>query len=569
MTKRTKGIPKSNWGWMSICLLLILSACTADMKIQDEQNDDRYLNLSFQKTKTKTDLNSDGSGNFSEGDKIGLFIDNGSEIQYREQTYSGGKWGPMLRRSDFGTGNLIISAHYPAISDGASTEYNLQINTDQSQSGENKSDILFAKDTIAEGEYDAYFPFEHIMHRLKIETSGNTENVSILVRSKSNGNINLQTGEIQVNSNDFQFITPKKNNDGSLEAIIFPQPVSPYRTEEGLLKITKDGKDSYYKAPEKLDNGITLTEFEKGKETTIKLVFKEDETSEWANKTVWVYGIKEPDPNDWKQVYPTTNITYYLLWKKEYGWFDVNKINPTDIEGGIQDAYMCWAASASNLLHWWITMNKEYIDRYIESGKYKGPDYTYNSENAFTDNKQESQIFQDFLNSFENEAGNIDDGTNWFIHGKLPTLPPMTYPINNAGYFKDVFPEGVRLGKNIAGIGKETFNKTIKDALLNNKAIGFNAGNVKSSHAMTIWGAEFDENGDISYIYYVDNNDRSDVRYFGCIRVKIVYPKMPEGGNTTGYKYGYIGEPEDSYKPINRLFTLELGTEYWKKYFNE
>ena len=213
--------------------------------------------------------------------------------------------------------------------------------------------------------------------------------------------------------------------------------------------------------------------------------------------------------------------------------------------------------------------NKEYIDRYIESGKYKGPDYTYNSENAFTDNKQESQIFQDFLNSFENEAGNIDDGTNWFIHGKLPTLPPMTYPINNAGYFKDVFPEGVRLGKNIAGIGKETFNKTIKDALLNNKAIGFNAGNVKSSHAMTIWGAEFDENGDISYIYYVDNNDRSDVRYFGCIRVKIVYPKMPEGGNTTGYKYGYIGEPEDSYKPINRLFTLELGTEYWKKYFNE
>ncbi len=61
MTKRTKGIPKSNWGWMSICLLLILSACTADMKIQDEQNDDRYLNLSFQKTKTKTDLNSDGT----------------------------------------------------------------------------------------------------------------------------------------------------------------------------------------------------------------------------------------------------------------------------------------------------------------------------------------------------------------------------------------------------------------------------------------------------------------------------------------------------------------------------
>lgn len=45
----------------------------------------------------------------------------------------------------------------------------------------------------------------------------------------------------------------------------------------------------------------------------------------------------------------------------------------------------------------------------------------------------------------------------------------MTNPINNAGYFKDIFPDGVKLCKNIAGLGKETFNNTIKDALLNKK----------------------------------------------------------------------------------------------------
>ena len=81
---------------------------------------------------------------------------------------------------------------------------------------------------------------------------------------------------------------------------------------------------------------------------------------------------------------------------------------------------------------------------------------------------------------------------------------------SSGGYFKDVFPDGVKLATNIGGMGKETFNKVIKDALLNNKAIGFNSGTVKNSHAMTIWGVEFDETGNVSYIYFVDNNDRYD-----------------------------------------------------------
>ena len=50
-------------------------------------------------------------------------------------------------------------------------------------------------------------------------------------------------------------------------------------------------------------------------------------------------------------------------------------------------------------------------------------------------------------------------------------------------------------------MSKERFNDTIKDALANRKAIGVSIGVVSSSgHIETIWGAEFDENGDISYI---------------------------------------------------------------------
>ncbi|WP_274958193.1 hypothetical protein [Millionella massiliensis] len=50
-------------------------------------------------------------------DRIGLYIDNGSEVQYRELTYQGGEWMPRLKRSDFGDGTLTMSAHYPAVAD--------------------------------------------------------------------------------------------------------------------------------------------------------------------------------------------------------------------------------------------------------------------------------------------------------------------------------------------------------------------------------------------------------------------------------------------------------------------
>ena len=102
--------------------------------------------------------------------------------------------------------------------------------------------------------------------------------------------------------------------------------------------------------------------------------------------------------------------------------------------------------------------------------KYTGPDYTYPSGK-----KQESNIFQCFLDAFPNEAGKGDEGANWFIHGIAPSYP-HNKPLNPAGYFKDVFPEGVRLGTNVGGLSKERFNEVIKDALSTKKAIGLSVG---------------------------------------------------------------------------------------------
>lgn len=559
------------WAFLCICLL-VFSSCTSEFEPFRQSQNDEFLEFTFTTADSRANINSDGSGYFTEGDVIGLCISNGDKTEFRKLEFSNGQWTPLLRRSDFGDGELSITAHYPFISESEES-VSFSIPTEQNVDGCNPADVLFAKSSLPVDEYKVNMKFNHMMHRLIINPKDDLKEAEIKVRTIVNGKINLITGEAAVSSDasSFEYIIPKKNSDGSLEAIIYPQPTDDYKTDEGLISIKLNGKETIYKAPEKYSDGTVLEKFEGGKTFTINLSVAISD-SYWANKKVWVYGINPPEDGAWRHVFPEYSA-YYLSLKEEYGWFDVNKRNPYDYSEGIPDGMMCWAASASNLIHWWAYMNKEYIDRYIELGKYKVPDYKYDFDKAKTEKEQESQIFQTFIDSFEDQAGNIDDGINWFIHGIKPGLPAMRPSASSGGFFKDVFPEGVKLATNIAGMGKETFNKTIKDALSNNKAIGFNSGYVWQSHAMTIWGVEFDENGDVSYIYFVDNNDRSDYlkNDYGCIRNEIVYNKMPEGGYSTGHHTGFMvdGKPYGDPKPINRLYTLELGTEYWKDYFNK
>lgn len=83
---------------------------------------------------------------------------------------------------------------------------------------------------------------------------------------------------------------------------------------------------------------------------------------------------------------------------------------------------------------------------------------------------------------------------------------------------------------------------------------------------VTIWGIEFDDNGDVAYMYMADNNDREsyESRGIGCLRLQIVYEPLPEGGTMAMYKSGYI----DNNKSIvmKRLVTVDLRQKYWEEY---
>ncbi|BDW74310.1 hypothetical protein BFINE_01050 [Bacteroides finegoldii DSM 17565] len=62
-----------------------------------------------------------------------------------------------------------------------------------------------------------------------------------------------------------------------------------------------------------------------------------------------------------------------LKWNKAYGWFDCNK---KDVWGEQpnSDNNLCWAASVSNIIYWWLEQNKEYVNRFGYDGpsRYNG-----------------------------------------------------------------------------------------------------------------------------------------------------------------------------------------------------
>lgn len=551
---------------LQVCLL---AACTNEMTESPVNPGDGYLELNFTTIETRTELNQSGAGDFSQGDKIGLFIGNGATYEYRELTYTSGTWEPRLRRSDFGDGTLTLAAHYPALTDqyGQAEKAPFTLAEDQTANGFAASDLLTAQKSLPAGDNRADMTFTHALHRLRVEITG--ESVSeVKFRSRMKGEVNLLTGAVTAEEDSFGWISPRKNTDGSYEAVILPQTAAALRDAEGLLKITTAKGERIYKAPANV-NGKALDEFLAGQQLTLKLSLKENTEpeppviSDWANKKMWVYGIKAPvweeGSPDWKQFYPNFYTTYYLPWKAEYGFFDCNKVDPTNTNtSAYSDGNLCWAASASNLLHWWIAQNKTYIERY--GNRYKGPSYEYPLQK-----QQESDILQCFTDSFINMGGYGEAGVNWFISGKIPSSPSRRQPYNDAGYFKEVF-QNVSLGKDYGGMGKVRFNETIKDALANRKAIAVSIAFTTGGHLETIWGAEFDQNGDVAYIYMADNNDRESYETYqvGIGRFKIVYTS---DGIFTRFESGSIDSSIAN--TIKGLTTIELGQEQWEAFFRQ
>lgn len=127
-------------------------------------------------------------------------------------------------------------------------------------------------------------------------------------------------------------------------------------------------------------------------------------------------------------------------------------------------------------------------------------------------------------------------------------------------------------------MSKENFNEMMKRAFTENKAIGFTAYKYttggESLHAMTIWGAEFDEEGYVSHIYYCDNNlVDQDANGAAIIRLGITYdenPAIPSMGDvayTIQLAKPFGGSQRTSL--ITALVLVDLRQDIWKQAFGD
>lgn len=430
--------------------------------------------------------------------------------------------------------------------------------------------------------------FRHIFHRLRIGLTGTADNIEIAVRSRLNCTVNLLTGESALLPDaEIQWITPQKTSDGAYLAIICPQPATDYKDESGLIRLTGNGKEAIFKAPERLSDGSVLSSFEAGKQTEITLNV-ETGKPDLANKTLWVYGVNAPDfpgkeniptfppytkvfpAGEWFRYNYTFSEEQHLTWKEGCNWFDCNKSENYDEN----DRNLCWAASASNLIIWWLVNNRPYIEAYDKeygssvtagsitvqrpSDEFK-PLYSNGTVNR-------APVFEFFKTWFPDRGSWNSAGVNWFMNGNRKNL--LTPKLNDfPGFFHEVF----QTTDNIATDSnrqpnREQFNDFMIDALLNKKAIGFNvydiAGTGTGNHAMVIWGAEFDETGTVSHIYYCDNN-KSDQDANGAIiaRVQVIYEN-----NATYFKEldNEDGMIKKNY-PITCLCSVDLRHDIWKQ----
>ena len=305
----------------------------------------------------------------------------------------------------------------------------------------------------------------------------------------------------------------------------------------------------------------------------------------------WVDGIGEPNSSEKKKI-PVCNGEKKVYWNddKIFWWYETDKTDETDetkwfnnrkakpvgavaTDGG--DGNQCWAKTASNMLHWWFVQNKENINNYITKKNITGAkkdEYQDFYKRGIPDNQEptKSYIAKTFrVKAHNGEKGDyIIGGLSWYLYGnkeaKISRQGKDKKPLfDDPALFKDVFNKDNTPIERINVHGKDSFNEIISSALDSKKAIGIDIWGTKGKneygHAITLWGAAFDEEENIIAIYVVDNN-------FAPNRI-FPYGIWYKEGKPYLFNYGVNDFVQNRY--VGQVTTLDKGETQWQDWLSK
>ena len=355
------------------------------------------------------------------------------------------------------------------------------------------------------------------------------------------------------------------------------------------------------------------------KELTVNIIQKKNENPVVHYK--WVYGIEGPKDSEKEKVAIINNSTptgefyqqsYVFKWRESETtkFYNVRKLDKLFVQGtfpgnyylftGIRgeqkagnDISQCWAKTASNMLHWWFEHNKDNIDYYVQKSsitpekrtlynpKYKRYAYPANDNDRLELDKKENMkssianIFRGYAHN-DRKGGLIEDGLTWYLYKRdnlndLSKSNPKLYP----ALFDDVFDLETSPILIERCETKKEFETQLNAALDNKRAIGVFWEGTKGrqyKHAVTCWGAAYDEDNNIICLYIGDSNEKIPALYpFGVQYKNDIYgPQLDQYGNiipNKAYMLNYgLSKKENIY--IDGFTTLDLGEAQWEAWLN-
>ena len=397
---------------------------------------------------------------------------------------------------------------------------------------------------------------------------------------KNNSNLNIVNSGINSIANDVNkerskniynekddFIIKNKqaelNNSNSIQNVLLSLPVQTDKNNElvSQLKSKESSKTSLPKTnteeTKKNDN------IEAGK--AIKTTYEDGERK---ITTLWVKGIKPVKFNTFNKERFNNYLMVTTGYRANNRWYDVNKN-----ANGISDRVLCSGAVASNILHWWIEQNKNYIDRYLRENPIRavlpGENSVWKNLNHYIssyNNQHDSKIFEMFKLYYGNTKGIwADTSVDFFINGYKPSLsgatnrPERFVRDNRGGFFYEVFGKNTLTKRFFSG-DYDDFSDAIKSELQSGNIMGLShrTPSKKANHIITLWGADFDEKGKIIGVYVSDSDDYNEPE-IGMRRLNV--------NNKDGKPVITSSIKKNIGINLEYVHSLSLGTDKWEKFF--
>ncbi|HEM4573141.1 TPA: IdeS/Mac family cysteine endopeptidase [Streptococcus suis] len=289
---------------------------------------------------------------------------------------------------------------------------------------------------------------------------------------------------------------------------------------------------------------------------------------------IWAHGITPPAMEQSggfvKEKYGDY-LNYTAPFEAGKGYYDTNK----SLNASFIDLNLCFAAVSSNMVHWWLEQNSSYVERYL---KEKNSTVNVGENYAITDLRRYIDSFQDQQNSrvfdmFKTYYGYRTNGfvsdalVDLFINGYKPKVQggvnledSQLVPDSRGGFFYDVFKEK-KLTNRIFSGSYERFGEDVRTVLESKGLLGLTYRTLGyATHIVTVWGAEYDNQGKIRAVYITDSDDQQE--QIGLKRMGITRDASGNPRLNNHVKNNSAGAP------LDYVHTIRLGQDLWEEYFN-